>query len=405
MATIVFPPFPEKRSVYKRWAYASILKDIVRGCSDSIDALTLFRELLRGEDESSDSLGFMAFDAHVGDTACHIRASMIKEIFSVYQRRKPDPRTMDMKSLDWIDCYLERLERLQCSAKDACVRLTRKRQLPDALGFGEKNDSVEGILRALGWKECTGGPLCSVRRSSLGSAMLSSVDLQCKFHGHPKPSAEFESTLHEAAQIALGTHPIKEFRAERSQFKNLQRQEKSIASPPDQGDKKLFRSLVSNGPGGPDPKEQIFDVGSVDSLGTSDNSRDSASSVSSISETLWDDEPSGLSTEWRVGNPSTLVRFLVYSYILSKYKRFSRLERTVSARVCPELAMQVGERLIEPYLDHENKEYRHTSISRYISEFATYQAWLSDLSCSWLYSLATASISGPSLARYAFTRA
>jgi hypothetical protein len=59
---------------------------LVRGALDAIEALELFRGLLLGTNNDPQSVGFMAFDAHGGDTACHLRAGMLLEVFSVHRQ-------------------------------------------------------------------------------------------------------------------------------------------------------------------------------------------------------------------------------------------------------------------------------------------------------------------------------
>ena len=402
MASLLFPAFVGKPVVQFRWAYATVLTDIVRACTDSIEALTLFRSLLLGEDGGPDSIGFMGFDAHGGDTGCQLRAGMVLEVFSVHRRLMTDPQTKLLRKVEWIDIYLERLEKVLGAARDACKRLTIDRHMPKALGFNDKQDTASAILRALGWDETYDGPLYGEPMPEYPSGEVASVDN----YGSAESNSETPSSVHleSNTQIVQGSDDAKESSNLNIQDKTLRvqaalnrllldnnQEDKACLNVPgqDQADKR------------PETLRQLSYTSSVVSYANSDISAEEsvASSASSVSDLSIDDGPSALQTRWKVHDAPTMVRFLTYCHTLSKYKDFCRLKNVVGARVCPELAQEAGNAMIEPYINRKNTDYKPINIKRYRAEFETYQSWLSDFSCAWLYSLANRSGAKQNLSR------
>ncbi|KGO42999.1 hypothetical protein PEX1_035010 [Penicillium expansum] len=103
-------PFGATSASQKRENYPLLLSDIVRDCTDAIDSLTLFDELLSSQKHENDTAGFKAFDGHVGETACH-------------------------------------------NAQAICLKLTSDNTCPSRLGFGSKFDAMDKIISSLGWTE------------------------------------------------------------------------------------------------------------------------------------------------------------------------------------------------------------------------------------------------------------
>lgn len=81
----------------------------------------------------------------------------------------------------------------------------------------------------------------------------------------------------------------------------------------------------------------------------------------------------------------TLTRFVVYCYVLSKYKAFSIANNTVSARTAPEVAANVSNSFLGP---SNRKKKGPEKPQRILRELRDLQSWLSELSCAWQKSLA-----------------
>jgi hypothetical protein len=82
-----------------------------------------------------------------------------------------------------------------------------------------------------------------------------------------------------------------------------------------------------------------------------------------------------------------MIRFIVYAFVLSKYKRFCRLDNIVGARVEPELAARYGSELVADWLNSRNGDYKSGKTARIGLEMRVMQEWLSDYSCAWIRSL------------------
>ncbi|OAA74699.1 oligopeptide transporter [Akanthomyces lecanii RCEF 1005] len=87
---------------------------------------------------------------------------------------------------------------------------------------------------------------------------------------------------------------------------------------------------------------------------------------------------------WNSQDPKMLLRFLVYSYVLSKYKRFSVTEDGGCCRLATELAAEESRRLSAPYWDTRNEDYTQPKSARILAELTSLQCWLSKVSCDWL---------------------
>lgn len=81
------------------------------------------------------------FDAHVGDTACHMRAQMMWEVYQHY--REPESRT-------WIDEALIALGQMKADTVALMVALYRKNGYMRALGFGSRVRYGQ-IIDRVGW--------------------------------------------------------------------------------------------------------------------------------------------------------------------------------------------------------------------------------------------------------------
>ncbi|KAE8137354.1 hypothetical protein BDV38DRAFT_283194 [Aspergillus pseudotamarii] len=146
-------PFGATNSQQRRLYYPLLLADVVRDCTDAIDALTVFHNLLSTKETiGNGTTGFKAFDGHVGDTACHIRAGILLDIFAFYREDQGEVMGCRRGELS-ISSYISNLKLTCNNAQMACSRLTSDNVCPSTLGFGPKHDIMENIITTLGWKE------------------------------------------------------------------------------------------------------------------------------------------------------------------------------------------------------------------------------------------------------------
>ena len=96
-------------------------------------------DILLSDPERKDILA--DFDAHVGDTACHMRAQMIWEVYQHY--RTPESRT-------WIDEALIALAQVKADTVALMVALHKKNGYMRALGFGSRVKYGQ-IFDRIGW--------------------------------------------------------------------------------------------------------------------------------------------------------------------------------------------------------------------------------------------------------------
>ncbi|KAJ4159564.1 uncharacterized protein LMH87_008462 [Akanthomyces muscarius] len=148
MTSFLFPATTASQGLRLRNNYGLVYTDIVRASSDSIDALSLYRDLLFSRSPDADSVGFAAFDAHVGDTSCQVRAAMLLDL--TRQHRK---WASESSKAIWLDDYIQRLILVRERAKGILADLTIRRIHPAKLGIGATEDTPAGILSNLGWKE------------------------------------------------------------------------------------------------------------------------------------------------------------------------------------------------------------------------------------------------------------
>ncbi|KAF2669310.1 hypothetical protein BT63DRAFT_440002 [Microthyrium microscopicum] len=153
MSTFLFPPDGAKNGARRRVNYPVVLSDLLRGATDAIDALKLFLNLIGGDDNDSLSYGFGAFDAHGGDTNCHVRTGMLLETYTIYSSIVKRNSNQSKKLRIWIERIIKNLERVQAKSIVVCVKLTWEDMLPTEVNLGLKEDLPEQILRKLGWTE------------------------------------------------------------------------------------------------------------------------------------------------------------------------------------------------------------------------------------------------------------
>lgn len=262
MTTFLLPTGPNAAGPRKRSLYCTVLADIIRAATDAEDALQTAANLLNGDCKGY----FSKYDAHVGETGCHIRATML---IVAFQAMKSDALEIEGQPVpNWICDAISQLSTIRTNAERVCLELTKNRKNPALMKLDPKRDYPERIVSVILDQEIT----------TLGDQSL---------------------TAH---------HPC-------------------------------------SGEANWDPKD-----------------------------------------------PKMLLRFLVYCYVLSKYKRFSVTEDGGCCRLATELAAEESRRLSAPYWDTRNEDYTLPKSARILAELTSLQCWLSKVSCDWLQ---TVSYSAP----------
>ncbi|KAH6853952.1 hypothetical protein B0I37DRAFT_401031 [Chaetomium sp. MPI-CAGE-AT-0009] len=297
MSHFLFPASDSVDKAKRKDDYPALLGDIVRGATDSIDALSLFRSLVTGHSNGSDTLGFTAFDAHVGETGCHLRAGMVNDLFTTYRCLFQSSPGAWQAVETWLNETIARLEAVVTQARAACVKLTKDKVKPSQLGFNQKQETPRKVLTQLGWSE-------------------------------PEQSFSF-----------------------------MVKEEKMFP---------VFEPLTSA----------------------------SSSSTLQIDNSTNEDQ-----TSWQMLNSLIFARFVVYAYVLSKYKAFSFYNGSPNGSLQPQAADSFTRELMENSWDNGSASGKKSGLRRLENEFRDLQVWLSELSCAWLQSLAKRSDLGCDMSR------
>lgn len=300
---------------HKPTAIPRHLFNIVRGASDAIDALQLFLKLLQEEEFDKASIGYLAFDAHVGDTSCQLRACMLLEIINRYRRHGSPTR-----EVHFIQQTVETLKKVIENARMFCqeiCNLAKTKAVPETIGVSKHGMSIDDILQRLGWKEAR-APRSGqeVGTSTLMLSVASSVVSRSTSRDRSS-----ESSVGNTNTIASSATSI------------------SDAMPSEQNEKTLEGPSITSAEASSDYWEP------------------------------WD---------WH-----QVVHFLVYSYILSKYKHFVIRANVYGANIDPQSAFQFSQHLLDGKFPHP---YQPPTKKHIEQEFSVLQSYLSDLSCSWLSS-------------------
>ncbi|KAJ5407631.1 hypothetical protein N7509_001514 [Penicillium cosmopolitanum] len=162
MTDLLFPTFEARLKCQRKPQYAAFLTDLVRAASDGIEALCTFRAILYDSPSEPKDGSFLAFDAHVGDTGCHLRAGMLFEAYALHREISKHRLTGKALPPIWIDETIRRLETTRTKAQHICLALTRDGARPQTLGFGGKDLVIAKGLKALEWEEValSKGPFC-----------------------------------------------------------------------------------------------------------------------------------------------------------------------------------------------------------------------------------------------------
>ncbi|UNI16509.1 hypothetical protein JDV02_002938 [Purpureocillium takamizusanense] len=143
MTSFILPPrhSPNTTGSRKRSAYCSILTHLVRAAADAHEALDLFGALVRGEA----SHGMASFDPHVGESACHLRATMMWEVHRAWRRQclviTAAAANSTAAPLDWVDAAAAHFDLLRRNAEIMCAKLSIDRVSPGVVGLGHREDS------------------------------------------------------------------------------------------------------------------------------------------------------------------------------------------------------------------------------------------------------------------------
>lgn len=319
MATYLFSAGKHSKisfsAVHKPSAIPRHLFNIVRGGNDAIDALRLFLNLLHEDELDPATPGYMAFDAHVGDTSCQLRACMLLEIFNRYRQR--DSSTTEVQFIKETIEHLEKVvENALSFCKDVC-NIGMSQAGPVSLGMSKHGMSIDGILQKIGWDK------------------LETLNHSQRVSSRP-PLVSF------ASDFTIGS-----------------------------------TSMASS---------------SGLSLSNSNTTASSATSISDIETGNLQETsskiPSVVSAEassdfWEPWDWHQVVHFLVYSYVLSKYKHFTIRPLVYGANIDPQSAFDYSHQLLDGKFPHPCQPPTKRPIEQ---EFAVLQSYLSDLSCSWLSS-------------------
>ena len=274
---------------------------IIRGATDALEALSLYVQLLTEPSLPSDAnLGYHSFDAHVGDTACQLRACMLLEVTTSL---KQDGMSSTVAT---ITSTISELEQLLHHSRELLTELLGldwnkiKSGGLDRLGLTKAGLTTEELLVKLGWSK----QLQLADQSRIASSRSS----------------------YTSVQSALGMTP----------------------SPSD----------LSEGWNTP---------------------------ASSIGDTETSVSMSKPRNHWNLFSSDMIIKFLVSSYVLSKYKQLTTINGVYLATLNPELAFQESQRLCPSnFVQQLGKQFVHPTKRANGEEFLGLQRFLSDLSCAWL---------------------
>lgn len=281
---------------------------IIRGSTDAVEALEVFLQLLSEPSVAEngtklDGPGYLAFDAHVGDTACQLRACMLLEVTRLLKSSESD------NTIDTIRSNLYDLKKVKESAQSL----------------------IAGLLN-LDWSKIRAGGLEALSIPKAGMT-----------------TNELLATLGWS-----GVH--------RSAYRYDSRNASS--------------------------SESLFSQGTPSSMGSSMcdsdvdwNDRSSAQRGS----TVLDNGDEFDERQWSPSNQQQLVRFVVYSYILSKYKQLISFGGVYRATLRPELAFEAGQKLVQREFGRQFVRPNKRAVGE---EFTSLQRYISVLSCTWLESQA-----------------
>lgn len=273
---------------------------IIRGTSDSIEALNLFLKLvfehpdyLDGDVRNQD--GFHEFDAHVGDTACQLRACMLLDVIKILKEPASSPTVTVIKST------ISDLEQLLANSRQLLAQLLEldwnkiRAGALDEMKITKSGLTVDELLARLGWTS--------------------------------------HAAFHQGSRVS------------------------SLAS--------------------------LKSASSSHSLASGVSGRTSflITPTSSVCESEYAADTDVSFDHSNLSEPDTIITLLIYSYVLTKYRRLQAFGGVYQATLRPEIAFETSQLMV-------GREFERHFVSpnkRVIGEeFVTLQRYVSELSCAWL---------------------
>ncbi|KAB2569576.1 hypothetical protein DBV05_g11749 [Lasiodiplodia theobromae] len=351
MTSILFPTSDSPMGARTKQDYVPFMSDMARAASDAADALILFKNLVEGTAGGPDSTGFMAFDAHGGDTGCQLRAGMVLETFVVYRHFQSSMPDVWDAVRAWLDETVAKLQKVHTEAELACRKLLKHEVHPSKLGL----PSVEKALQILGWDHAAEPP--------------SLIDV-------------LHQSLSEASDAVLaGLPPILCHHLEQAGVIGPNGRPYSTSTPSSSSAGSLYAASSCSSP-----------ETAPQSCPSSPPSLCLDESIFAAASTpLPDNKELPLTTNWAILEFSTLSRFIVFCHVLSKYKAFGILNGTIGARLAPDAAAEASYAYVRPYVA---KKKAPGKPQRTLRELSGLQAWVADLSCAWLRALGVRSGAG-----------
>ncbi|KAM3548801.1 hypothetical protein ARSEF4850_009208 [Beauveria asiatica] len=392
MTSFLFPATTASQGLRLRNNYGLVYTDIVRASSDAVDALSLYRDLLFSQNPDVDSVGFAAFDAHVGDTSCQVRAAMLLDLTRDHRQW-----ASESSRATWLDEYIERLTAVRDKARDTLADLTIKRIHPAKLGIGATEDTPAGILSNLGWSE----PDLDRRVNALYQRSAHPLTNVYKLEPADEHEKDPPFSLRTPDSDRQGTcTPTSD--SEGTAFEGLT----ESSFPFESSDVDSAPSSRVSDAGSQTPLSVHFaealDILDSDEVTTSSCKRsghkemaNATSPKSYMSPLLEGPDPAAA---WDALDAKMAVRFLVFCFTLSKYKTFGRFAGGVGGRLYPEEAIRIGDAMAADVWNRATPDYKYSKATRrVILEFGALQTWMSELSCAWLCHTAKYSAASPSL--------
>lgn len=330
MTSALFPVGKHARlsttTIHKACYVPSLLSDLICAASDAKDALKLFLSLYTDDHGDVSSPGYMAFDAHVGDTSCQLRASMFMMVWN-HLRNEVAGTLFRTK----VSLLIQQLHDLIDAARSTCRRLTRGRETLQSVGLNKAGESRQTLLEKLGWME----PMVDIKKSVRAYATGT------------------ESTHHDLLNKCDSCSiDVERF----SQQSDVQASWK-------------FRFNSVNVWVSADPDHTPF-------YPLKDNRQEKTTTP-------------GSPENWDMSNFSQVIRLIIFSYVLSKYKRFCRRSHIVGAELDSKIPLAVRDSLVAEDYCRQNPRYLlMAGPKRVEQDFSSLQNWIGELSCSWLKLLA-----------------
>ncbi|KAK4144406.1 uncharacterized protein C8A04DRAFT_36655 [Dichotomopilus funicola] len=153
MAHYLFPASKSTDKDGRKHEHHLLLADLVRGATDSINALALFRDLVVRHDSGPETPGFSAFDAHVGDDSNHLRAGMVNDMFSTYRCLfQVSPTAWELVD-DWLGETIAQLKAVIVQARAAHRKPNRGKAESSRSRWHRHPIVPQEVLGRLGWVE------------------------------------------------------------------------------------------------------------------------------------------------------------------------------------------------------------------------------------------------------------